>query len=521
MIPSRRCTAWATGPGNSERGVARLKTALDWLVGQVVAIRSRLLLINLIIVMVPVVGIYFARTYERELLKALEQDMQHQAQLLRTLLEQNLDQQGKPRTELVAASLHSLAKRTRTRIRLLDRDGRLIADSHKQGAPEGPEPAVPGLWRRGVQPERRHGADTPSTDPGPLLDRVEVRAARKGQLGTATRVHRRIGRVFLFLTMPVMVQRRVEGVVYLTRSTVPVMQSMLTLRKHLFQVLAGAVALTALLTIFLAGTILRPLTRLSRSAGQISAGDRSISLQLNRRDEIGQLARTFDGLVHKLDNRAQYISEFAANISHEFKTPLASIRGAAELLADGADDDPEARRRFLANIQEDTARLDRLVTRILELSRIEATLELREPLDLGDLVLEVADRFGDHPVEVALEPETLPYLGNAPHLTAALSALVENAVRYSPEGEPVLMRARRHDHGGLTVEVIDRGPGISEANQDKVFQRFFTTEGERGGTGLGLAMVAAVTEAHGGEVTLVSAPGAGATFTMVLPAVKS
>ena len=216
----------------------------------------------------------------------------------------------------------------------------------------------------------------------------------------------------------------------------------------------------------------------------------------------------------------RYISEFAANISHEFKTPLASIRGAAELLADGADDDPEARRRFLANIQEDSTRLDRLVSRILELSRIEATLELREPLDLADLVLEVADRFPDHPVEVELLHDRLPYSGNGPHLTAALSALVENAVRFSPQGEPVLVRGRRHDHGGLTVEVIDRGPGVSEANQEKVFQRFFTTDGEQGGTGLGLAMVAAVTEAHGGAVTLASTPGEGAAFTMVLPLVE-
>lgn len=498
-----------------------LKAALGWFLSQLVAIRSRLLLINLIIVMVPVVGIEWARTYEQEGLNALEQDMQHQAQLLRTLLEQNLDEQGTPRMALVAPSLETMARRTRTRIRLLDRQGRLLADSHRQGAPEGPEPAVPGWIGRNAPPERRHAADQPSTDPGPVLDRVEVRAARKGQLGTATRIHRRIGRVFLFLTMPVMVERRVQGVVYLTRSTVPVLQSLHRLRRQLIQVLAVALGITALLTLFLAGTISRPLARLSRSAGRIGAGDRTISLQLNRRDEIGQLARTFDGLVDKLDNRARYISEFAANIAHEFKTPLASIRGAAELLADGADDDPEARRRFLANIQEDTARLDRLVTRILELSRMEATLELREPLDLGDLVLEVADRFPDHPVEVVLEPETLPYQGNGPHLTAALSALVENAVRYSPADEPVLVRARRHDHGGFTVEVMDHGPGISEANQSKVFQRFFTTEGEHGGTGLGLAMVAAVTEAHRGKVTLQSTQGEGSTFTMVLPAISA
>jgi len=497
--------------------VDRLRRALAWLHRHLVAIRTRLLLINLIIVMVPVVGIEWARTFEREGLQALEQDMQHQAQLLRTLLEKNLDWAGIPRFELVSPALEAMAKRTRTRIRILDREGRLLADSHRRGAPEGPEPAVSGLWTRGKQPERRHAATRPSTDPGPVLDRVEVRAARKGQLGTATRIHKRIGRVFLFLTMPVMVERRVRGIVYLTRSTVPVMQSMIRLRQHLIQVLTVALCVTALLTLFLAGTISRPLARLSRSAGRISSGDRTISLQLRRADEIGQLARTFDDLVQRLDARARYISEFAANMSHEFKTPLASIRGAAELLDDGADDDPAARRRFLANIQEDVARLDRLVSRILELSRIEATLELREPLDLADLVLEVADRFPDHPVEVELLHDRLPYSGNGPHLTAAMAALVENAVRFSPDESPVVLRAAAAGDGGVVISVIDRGPGISAANRDKVFERFFTTESKRGGTGLGLAIVTAVVGAHGGEVTLQSEPGEGTTFTIELP----
>ncbi len=495
----------------------RLKAALGWLHGQLVAIRTRLLLINLVIVMVPVVGIEYARTFEREGLQALEQDMQHQAQLLRTLLEQNLDDEREPRFDLISGALEPLARRTRTRIRLLDREGRLLSDSHKRGAPEGPEPPVPRLLGEGKQPERLHQPNKPSTDPGPVLDRVEVNAARKGQLGTATRIHRRIGRVFLFLTMPVMVDRRVKGIVYLTRSTVPVLQSLHRLRRHLIQVLAVALGITTLITLFLAGTISRPLARLTRSAGRIGAGDRSLSLQLHRRDEIGQLARTFDGLVQKLDARARYISEFAANISHEFKTPLASIRGAAELLADGADDDPAARERFLINIQEDVARLDRLVSRILELSRIEATLELREPVDLGDLVLEVAERFPDHPVEVDLAQDNLPFQGNGPHLTAALVAMVENAVHFSPSASPVLLRAHAEKDGGVVIQVSDSGPGISDANQEKIFQRFFTTEGKSGGTGLGLAVAATVAGAHGGSVELKSEPGHGATFTMRLP----
>jgi two-component system sensor histidine kinase ChvG len=196
----------------------QVRAALGKLLDQLVRIRTRLLVINLAAVLVPVVGIEWARTYEREMLQALEDDMRNQAQLLRTLVEHNLDDKGRPRFELLSPALEAAAKRTRARVRLLDRSGALIADSHAKGAPEGPEPAVPSWLWRGDPVKRRHPPERPSTDPGPLAQRREIRAARAGRLGTATRIHSRIQRAYLFLAMPVMVKRRVEGIVYITRS---------------------------------------------------------------------------------------------------------------------------------------------------------------------------------------------------------------------------------------------------------------------------------------------------------------
>jgi two-component system, OmpR family, sensor histidine kinase ChvG len=509
----------AAGPPPPRRA-GRAATIVRRLVDELVRIRVRLLVINVIAVLVPVVGLEWARTYEREALGALEQDMRHQAELLRTLLEENPDGMGRPGFAFVGRALELAAKRTRTRVRLLDREGAVLFDSHRAGAPEGPEPAIPDLLGRGDAPRRRHPRESPATDPGSIKDRVEIRTARKGQIGTATRIHQRIQRVFLFLALPVMVSRRVEGIVYVNRSTVPVLLSLHRLRARLVQVLALALGFTALLSLFLAATISRPLGRLTRASKRIAEGDRTVNLRLERRDEIGQLAGSFALLLEKLDARARYIAEFAANISHEFKTPIASIRGAAELLVDGADEDPAARRRFLENILADAGRLDRLVSRILELSRIEAAAEERAPLDVAALVAEVVDRFPGHPLEVELSSDPLPFVGNGAHLLSALVALVENAVRHSPEDKPVRIEAWRDPpgDGALVLRVVDQGSGISEANKAKVFERFFTTEAARGGAGLGLSIVSAVALAHGGTLRLESELGRGTTVEIRLPA---
>ncbi len=419
----------------------------------------------------------------------------------------------------MAPSLELMAKRTRMRVRLLDKRGRVVADSHAKGPPEGPED-VPTFWGS-YQPRRIHPPHRPSTNPGPVYGRREIRAARKGQLGTATRYHRRIKRVFLFLAMPIMVDRRVEGVVYITRSTIPVLEAMYRLRTTLLQVLAVALGLTALMSLFLATTISRPLARLSRAATRLASGARDETLRLERRDEIGELSRSFAALLAKLDGRARYISEFAANISHEFKTPLASMRGAAELLADAPEMDDATRQRFLGNILADVQRLDRLVSRLLQLSRIEATLEHREVFDLRELVLEVVDGFAEPALGYELPEAALMVNAHRSHIASSLRALIENALRHSEADGAVRVAAAALDSHRALLQVTDEGSGISEANQARIFDRFFTTCGKSGGTGLGLAIVQTVVKAHGGEVRVNSALGEGTVFTLELPILTS
>ena len=374
-------------------GKTRRARLVDWLF----SIRLRLLLVNVLIVAVPLLGVGFARLYEREMLRALEQDMIHQAELLRQLLAAD---PGGLRLGERGPALEAAARHTRTRIRLLGPAGELLADSHAQGPPEGPEKPVPKLLDLGARERPARGPRKPPLRLD-VSERQEVKRALSGEYGSSTRFWENRDRLYLFSALPIIREGQVRGVVYVTRSTNPVRAAMYRLRASLVEVLLAALGVTVVLSLFLSGTISRPLSRLSRMAERIAAGDRRQRLKLERRDEIGELARTFDTMARRLDERARYVAELSANISHEFKSPLTSIRGAAELLREGAADDPEARQRFLGNILTDAKRLDRLVTRLLELSRVEADPAPMEVLDYEALLREGAQEARDDvPVKV-------------------------------------------------------------------------------------------------------------------------
>jgi len=286
-------------------------------------------------------------------------------------------------------------------------------------------------------------------------------------------------------------------------------------------VLAVAVLFTGFVTLVLAWSISRPLARLSRASKRIAAGERGVVVPIGGGGEIRELGESFAAMKERLDARMRYISEFAADVAHEFKSPLTSIRGAAELLGEGAADEPEARARFLNNIELDVVRLDRLVSRLLELSRIEASAEAMAPVDLPALVTRATERAStpDQPVTLTWQATVDVVLGRATDLETALINLLDNAVRFSPPGEPVEVTVR----GGpparfIAIDVKDRGPGVPSAIRPRIFDRFFTTDADRDGTGLGLAIVKSVAEAHGGRVLVDSKPGEGSMFTLELPA---
>jgi two-component system sensor histidine kinase ChvG len=457
-------------------------------------IRYRLLLVNVIVVAVPIVGMVFAEMHEDQLLAGLEHDMIHQAQLVRAVtLEDRLGERVLARA----------ARDTRMRIRMLDATGTVTMDSHRSGPPEGAERPVPYLLG-GESPSR------PPSVPEPInvAARREVKTALGGRYGSATRLWDNQDRVYLFSALPIMRGGKVDGVVYVTRSTHDIKLQLYRLRSWLSKLLAGSLVGTALLTLLLATTIARPLGRLTRRAQRIAnrqpvdSGDRLGE----RSDEIGQLARAVTAMTDELERRAHEARTLAADISHEFKTPLTGIRGAAELLRDGAADEPDARDRFLAMIIDDTARLDRVVSRLLELARVDDDRCVALPVDLAELAGKCAQRPWPVPVEVAASAGRPIISGRANQLATAIENLVANATQHAEDGSAVRIAIEDRDRvARVTVE--NRGPALSTAAQRRVWDRFYSTRIASGGSGLGLAIVRSVALSHGGSVGVRCADG--------------
>jgi two-component system, OmpR family, sensor histidine kinase ChvG len=484
--------------------------AIRRLAGHLARIRYRLLLVNAIVVAVPLVGISFARMHESQLLAALEADMVHQAELVRAVVLAEPDRPLAALEPLLAAA----AGDTRTRIRLLDAHGEVRADSHRGGPPEGAERPVPRLLR-GRAPD--HAAEPPRPlDPTDQpAHRREVAAALAGRYGAATRMWTKQDRVYLFSALPIRRAGAVDGVVYVTRSTHDVKLQLYRLRASLFRLLAATLAVTALVTLILATTIARPLARLTRRAQRIAARLPAEPDRLaERADEIGQLARAVAAMTDELERRAHDARTLAADISHEFKTPLTAIRGAGELLRDGAGDDPADRDRFLAMILDDAARLDRLVSRLLELARVEDDRGIELPVDLAALAAECAARPWPAPVEIATAGAPV-VSGRHAQLAVALDNLVANATQFADAGTAVRVAIDERSRA-VRITVENRGPALSAVARARVWDRFYSTRAASGGSGLGLAIVRSVALGHGGAVGVDCAGGITA-FWLELP----
>ena len=279
------------------------------------------------------------------------------------------------------------------------------------------------------------------------------------------------------------------------------------------------VMLLASLFIWLAaGRAMAPLQALARTARQISETDLSQRIRVTGNDEIAQLGHTLNAMLDRLETAFADQREFLADVSHELRTPITVIRGHIETLGDA----PQERQEAVIVIQDELDRMNRFVDDLLLLVRASRPDFLRpEPLDLDLLTNEVfakARLLGDR--AWVLEGTGIGLLNaDSQRLTQAVTNLASNAVNHTGTGEPVWIGTALTEHEAR-LWVRDEGPGIPAEEQRLIFERFARSQSVRGsgGAGLGLAIVEAIAQAHGGRVELESALGAGAKFTIVIPA---
>jgi two-component system, OmpR family, sensor kinase len=298
--------------------------------------------------------------------------------------------------------------------------------------------------------------------------------------------------------------------------------------------IGAAVLGVAGLTWWLVGVALRPLRRMEDTAQEIAeTGEPGQGQRLEHpstRTEIGQLGATLNTMLDRIDDSfsAQRATEaklrrFAADASHELRTPLTSIRGYAELYRRGGDDDEQVA-RSMGRIEAEAARMSQLVEDLLTLTRLDEGRPLdRAPVDVAELAAKVVDdaRVVEDSRPLHLDaPSAVVVDGDANRLTQVLVNLVANAQRHTPAGTEITVRVGR-DGPTVSVEVVDHGPGLTPAEAEQVFERFYRADPSRsraqGGSGLGLAIVDAVVRAHGGTATVDATPGGGATFRVQLP----
>ncbi len=538
-------------------------------------IRTVLLLVNLVILTLPVFGIQALRLYENELVRQTEASLisqgvyireHYKSELLHALQasapqgkEAKLQDYGIPvlpsYLDKVEAPVDSYAPIQPT-LDIAHERIRPRADEARSTELK-PEPAAARAGERisamlnrsqryslaGVRIVDYQGVVVGSSrnEIGQsLLHREEVLRALGGE--TISLVRERLsdvpdpplsgisrgGAIRVFLGLPVVHQNRVLGVVVLSRTPIDIQKALFLNRFALMRYGGGLIAVVLMVSILTATTISRPIEALIAQT-QVVKNDLPRAAEPLKRPgskEVDQLSHSIADMAKTLRDRADYIQTFAQNVSHEFKTPLAAVHAIVELLRDHLDDMNAAeRKKFLDLLSNDTTRMQKLVERLLLLAKADVAAPAKESCDVAPILARTVARYRDLglSVEVGPGPGSGLLLNMADETFASLVGnLLENAKQHGGPGVKVVATARRDaaDYTFIVVAVEDDGPGISAANQAKVFDPFFTTAREVGGTGLGLSIVRSLIEAHGGTIQLESL-GRGVAVRMRLPSASA
>ena len=512
----------------------------------------RILAVNALALFVLVAGILYLGRYKQELIHSELEAMAVQAEMYAAALSTSAVGQGDDATnrvklEVAREMVRRLVGITGARARLFGANGQLIADSRNvrtfgSGAVQAEELPAPGeddqlaeIMRKltegilslfeGEQPLPLY-VDPPVAS---ASDYPEVRAALAGYSRGVVRVDSQ-GRRVLSVSVPVQRFKQVLASIMLTKNGDAIENALHAVRLDILKIFVFAFGITVLLSIYLAGVITRPLNRLARAAERVRGSkNRQFTIPdlSDRRDEIGDLSTTLRDMTETLWDRMDAIERFAADVAHEIKNPLTSLRSAVETATRLKD--PERQRRLMEIIAEDVQRLDRLISDISDYSRMDAELSRAETEEVDLRVLlqtlcELYNADADGPPVKASVPENLIVPALESRLVQVFRNLISNAITFTPEGGSVRVRAWR-DKDQAVVTVEDDGPGIPPGKEEAIFNRFYTERpsGEKFGqhSGLGLSISKRIAGAHNGDLTatnrILDGEVKGAIFTLRLP----
>jgi len=519
-------------------------------------ISTILLIVNLMVLALPLGGIVFFRLYENQLVRETEAELIAQSAFVAEIYKREIQNQSSGQGGLEDFGLGLEKSRPKSVYKYytpqkteLD----LATDTMLPPRPDGvvPDVAADDISQRAgrVMDPMLHSAQKTTLAGMRVLDQngivvsgggetglsfahiPEVRTAMTGHYASVIRERvsdnpvpnlRTISRgtgIRIFTAYPIVVGDRLWGVAYLSRTPESVLKYMYDDRAKLILAVVSVVLLTLLIALLTSWTIARPIYRLVDRTRSIAAGDRSTLSQpdIGGTKEIALLSDSFTNMATALEARSDYIKQFATHVSHEFKTPLASIRGAAELLAEHMSDMSEAeRQRFIHNIVSDAERMKRLVSQLLQLARADDPASTVGRTELVKFFTELCTAESQDHIELNLEKMVVAPVWIAMS-EEALHMIVSNLIKNAQQHQATQVRIGLRQEGRVVkISICDNGEGISPANREKIFEPFFTTRRDEGGTGLGLGIVQSILQNHDGSIRLESTSGA-TCFVISLP----
>jgi two-component system sensor histidine kinase ChvG len=527
----------ALGPADEERADTGSHLALrpqtqvrPWRRGRFSSLTFRILALNLIALVALVGGLLYLNQFREGLVEARVEALLIEGQIIAGALGESAVDRKSEAIALDAEAVRQIVRRTTeptaARARIFGADGALLADSRTLSEagrevealslPEDEESAffrvVAGTYDRVIAlvPERTPLPPYVERTPQSATDYDEVVAALAGE--AATRQRALGGGAIITVAVPIQSFKKVLGALLLSVDNTEIERSVRKVRLAILEVSGLALAVTILMSLFLAGTIARPVRRLARAAEGVRTGLRGrmdIPDFSRRRDEIGELSVALRDMTEVLYRRLDAIEGFAADVAHEIRNPLTSLRSAVEALDKAKT--PDQLRRLMAIIRDDVDRVDRLITDISDASRLDAELSrsTKTRIDIDALLAAAAEVHmaagrGGLAFDIDAGQDGLVVQGIENRIGRVIGNVLANAISFSPPGGHVRISARAA--GGHTVEISveDDGPGFPQDALDRVFDRFYTArpESEAFGkhSGLGLSISRQIVEAHHGRI---------------------